>query len=70
MAENKIGPNIGAGAGIFAKRVQKSLNRAQEKVSNLSVVFTVMHRRFILNIFHFWLCVEQTNKQILHPFAF
>ena len=36
MAENKIGPNIGAGAGIFAKRVQKSLNRAQEKVSNLS----------------------------------
>ncbi|XP_062311431.1 bridging integrator 2b isoform X1 [Osmerus eperlanus] len=32
MAENKIGPNIGAGAGIFAKRVQKSLNRAQEKV--------------------------------------
>ncbi|KAL0977866.1 hypothetical protein UPYG_G00162370 [Umbra pygmaea] len=32
MAENKMGPNIGAGAGIFAKRVQKSLNRAQEKV--------------------------------------
>uniref|UniRef100_A0A4W5P7G2 Bridging integrator 2b n=1 Tax=Hucho hucho TaxID=62062 RepID=A0A4W5P7G2_9TELE len=32
MAENKMGQNIGAGAGIFAKRVQKSLNRAQEKV--------------------------------------
>ncbi|KAJ7999619.1 hypothetical protein DPEC_G00196280 [Dallia pectoralis] len=32
MAENKTGPNIGAGAGFFAKRVQKSLNRAQEKV--------------------------------------
>ncbi|KAM6979691.1 bridging integrator 2b [Aplochiton taeniatus] len=32
MAENKMGPNIGAGAGIFAKRMQKSLNRAQEKV--------------------------------------
>lgn len=34
MAENKMGQNIGAGAGILAKRVQKSLNRAQEKVSN------------------------------------
>ncbi|XP_030586044.1 LOW QUALITY PROTEIN: bridging integrator 2-like [Archocentrus centrarchus] len=32
MAENKMGPNLQAGAGIFAKRVQKSLNRAQEKV--------------------------------------
>uniref|UniRef100_A0A4W5NVA3 Bridging integrator 2b n=1 Tax=Hucho hucho TaxID=62062 RepID=A0A4W5NVA3_9TELE len=32
MAENKMGPNIGAGAGGFAKLVQKSLNRAQEKV--------------------------------------
>ncbi|XP_070966506.1 bridging integrator 2-like [Oncorhynchus clarkii lewisi] len=32
MAENKMGQNIGAGAGILAKRVQKSLNRAQEKV--------------------------------------
>ncbi|CAK6958759.1 bridging integrator 2b isoform X1 [Scomber scombrus] len=33
MAENnKMGPNIQAGAGFFAKRVQKSLNRAQEKV--------------------------------------
>ncbi|CAB1315482.1 unnamed protein product [Coregonus sp. 'balchen'] len=32
MAENKMGPNIGAGAGVFAKLVQKSLNRAQEKV--------------------------------------
>ncbi|KAF7643518.1 hypothetical protein LDENG_00238010 [Lucifuga dentata] len=32
MAENKTGPNIQAGAGFLAKRVQKSLNRAQEKV--------------------------------------
>ncbi|XP_029908420.1 bridging integrator 2-like [Myripristis murdjan] len=32
MAENKMGPNIQAGAGFLAKRVQKSLNRAQEKV--------------------------------------
>lgn len=33
MAENnKSGPNLQAGAGIFARRVQKSLNRAQEKV--------------------------------------
>ncbi|KAJ3602820.1 hypothetical protein NHX12_030567 [Muraenolepis orangiensis] len=33
MAENKTGPNLQAlGAGLFAKRVQKSLNRAQEKV--------------------------------------
>lgn len=37
MADNKtagnLGGNIGAGAGIFAKRVQKSFSRAQEKVS-------------------------------------
>lgn len=34
MAENnKMGPNLQAGAGFLAKRVQKSLNRAQEKVS-------------------------------------
>ncbi|KAM7423342.1 hypothetical protein PAMA_011074 [Pampus argenteus] len=33
MAENnKTGPNLQAGAGFLAKRVQKSLNRAQEKV--------------------------------------
>ncbi|KAM8756554.1 bridging integrator 2b isoform 2-T2 [Acanthopagrus schlegelii] len=32
MAESKMGPNIQAGAGFLAKRVQKSLNRAQEKV--------------------------------------
>ncbi|XP_056130274.1 bridging integrator 2b [Lampris incognitus] len=32
MAENKMGPNIQAGAGFLAKRVQKSLNRAQEMV--------------------------------------
>ncbi|XP_067314561.1 bridging integrator 2b [Pseudorasbora parva] len=36
MAEGKqganIGGNIGAGAGILAKRFQKSMNRAQEKV--------------------------------------
>ncbi|XP_076028111.1 bridging integrator 2b isoform X2 [Genypterus blacodes] len=32
MAENKMGPNLQAGAGILAKRVQKSLSRAQEKV--------------------------------------
>lgn len=33
MSENKIGPNLQAGAGFICKRVQKSLNRAQEKVS-------------------------------------
>lgn len=36
MAEGKqganIGGNLGAGAGILAKRFQKSMNRAQEKV--------------------------------------
>ncbi|KAM3878042.1 bridging integrator 2b [Diretmus argenteus] len=32
MADNKMGPNLHAGAGFLAKRVQKSLNRAQEKV--------------------------------------
>ncbi|XP_030277346.1 bridging integrator 2b isoform X2 [Sparus aurata] len=32
MAESKMGPNIQAGAGLLAKRMQKSLNRAQEKV--------------------------------------
>lgn len=32
MADNKMGPNLQAGAGLLAKRVQKSLNRAQEKV--------------------------------------
>ncbi|XP_038552906.1 bridging integrator 2b isoform X2 [Micropterus salmoides] len=32
MADNKMGPNLQAGAGFLAKRVQKSLNRAQEKV--------------------------------------
>lgn len=38
MAENKTGQNLQAGAGIFAKRVQKSLNRAQEKVSERNAV--------------------------------
>lgn len=33
MSENKLGPNLQAGAGFICKRVQKSLNRAQEKVS-------------------------------------
>lgn len=36
MAEGKLGANIGGnlgtGAGILAKRFQKSMNRAQEKV--------------------------------------
>lgn len=32
MAENKMGPNLQGGAGFLAKRVQKSLYRAQEKV--------------------------------------
>lgn len=39
MAEGKqganIGGNIGAGAGILAKRFQKSMNRAQEKVGGV-----------------------------------
>ncbi|KAG7275904.1 hypothetical protein CRUP_009593 [Coryphaenoides rupestris] len=32
MAETRTGPNLQAGAGFLARRVQKSLNRAQEKV--------------------------------------
>lgn len=40
MAENKIGPNLQAGAGFLAKRVQKSLNRAQEKVSQENITTT------------------------------
>lgn len=43
MAEGKqganIGGNIGAGAGILAKRFQKSMNRAQEKVGGCFFVF-------------------------------
>lgn len=39
MAEGKqganIGGNLGAGAGILAKRFQKSMNRAQEKVGGV-----------------------------------
>lgn len=42
MADNKMGPNLQAGARIFAKRVQKSLNRGQEKV-----------RRYIWGLFNF-----------------
>lgn len=43
MAENKMGPNLQAGAGFLAKRVQKSLNRAQEKVSPSNRLFVRLH---------------------------
>lgn len=32
MADSRMGPNLQGGAGFLAKRMQKSLNRAQEKV--------------------------------------
>lgn len=43
MAENKaagnLSGNLGAGAGIFAKRVQRTFSRAQEKVTCLDSWF-------------------------------
>uniref|UniRef100_A0A3Q0SSD3 Bridging integrator 2b n=1 Tax=Amphilophus citrinellus TaxID=61819 RepID=A0A3Q0SSD3_AMPCI len=57
MAENKMGPNLQAGAGIFAKRVQKSLNRAQEKVlQKLGKTMETKDEQFEL-------CFQNLNKQ-------
>lgn len=57
MAENKIGPNLQAGAGFLAKRVQKSLNRAQEKVlQKLGKAVETKDEQFEL-------CSQSLNKQ-------
>ncbi|XP_026163240.1 bridging integrator 2b [Mastacembelus armatus] len=57
MAENKMGPNIQAGAGFLAKRVQKSLNRAQEKVlQKLGKTMETKDEQFEL-------CFQNLNKQ-------
>ncbi|TWW61501.1 bridging integrator 2b [Takifugu flavidus] len=57
MAENKIGPNLQAGAGFLAKRVQKSLNRAQEKVlQKLGKTMETKDEQFEL-------CFQNLNKQ-------
>ncbi|KAG7243023.1 hypothetical protein INR49_016789 [Caranx melampygus] len=57
MADNKMGPNLQAGAGIFAKRVQKSLNRAQEKVlQKLGKTMETKDEQFEL-------CFQNLNKQ-------
>ncbi|CAN9512124.1 unnamed protein product [Ophioblennius macclurei] len=57
MADNKMGPNLQAGAGFLAKRVQKSLNRAQEKV--LQKLGKTMETKDE----HFELCSSNLNKQ-------
>ena len=49
MAESKMGPNIQAGAGFLAKRVQKSLNRAQEKVGQGAQLWEVTVGLFNFN---------------------
>ncbi|XP_043978247.1 bridging integrator 2b [Gambusia affinis] len=57
MAENKVGPNLQAGAGFLAKRVQKSLNRAQEKVlQKLGKTMETKDEQFEL-------CFQNLNKQ-------
>ncbi|XP_035799219.1 bridging integrator 2b isoform X1 [Amphiprion ocellaris] len=57
MADNKMGPNLQAGAGFFAKRVQKSLNRAQEKVlQKLGKTMETKDEQFEL-------CFQNLNKQ-------
>ncbi|KAK2862604.1 hypothetical protein Q5P01_002137 [Channa striata] len=57
MAENKAGPNLQAGAGIIAKRFQKSLNRAQEKVlQKLGKTMETKDEQFEL-------CFQNLNKQ-------
>uniref|UniRef100_A0A3B4ZZJ6 Bridging integrator 2-like n=1 Tax=Stegastes partitus TaxID=144197 RepID=A0A3B4ZZJ6_9TELE len=59
MAENKMGPNLQAGAGFLAKRVQKSLNRAQEKVlQKLGKTMETKDEQFEL-------CFQNLNKQQL-----
>ncbi|XP_061689113.1 bridging integrator 2b [Syngnathoides biaculeatus] len=57
MAENKMGPNLQAGAGFLAKRVQKSLNRAQEKV--LQKLGKTMETKDE----HFEVCSQNLSKQ-------
>lgn len=56
MAEGKqganIGGNIGAGAGILAKRFQKSMNRAQEKVGGVFWVQDLGSHVMLL-----WVCI-------------
>lgn len=57
MADNKMGPNLQAGAGFLAKRVQKSLNRAQEKVlQKLGKTMETKDEQFEL-------CFNNFNKQ-------
>ncbi|XP_037534612.1 bridging integrator 2b isoform X2 [Nematolebias whitei] len=57
MAENKMGPNLQAGAGFLAKRVQKSLSRAQEKVlQKLGKAIETKDEQFEL-------CFQNLNKQ-------
>uniref|UniRef100_A0A1A7YIF2 Bridging integrator 2b n=1 Tax=Iconisemion striatum TaxID=60296 RepID=A0A1A7YIF2_9TELE len=57
MAENKMGPNLQAGAGFLAKRVQKSLSRAQEKVlQKLGKTMETKDEQFEL-------CFQNLNKQ-------
>ncbi|XP_044072589.1 bridging integrator 2b isoform X2 [Siniperca chuatsi] len=57
MADNKMGPNFQAGAGFLAKRVQKSLNRAQEKVlQKLGKTMETKDEQFEL-------CFQSLNKQ-------
>ncbi|XP_023280432.1 bridging integrator 2-like isoform X2 [Seriola lalandi dorsalis] len=57
MADNKMGPNLQAGAGFLAKRVQKSLNRAQEKVlQKLGKTMETKDEQFEL-------CFQNLNKQ-------
>uniref|UniRef100_A0A8C6UHJ8 Bridging integrator 2b n=1 Tax=Neogobius melanostomus TaxID=47308 RepID=A0A8C6UHJ8_9GOBI len=57
MADNKTGPNLQAGAGFLARRVQKSLNRAQEKV--LQKLGKTMETKDE----HFEICSQNLNKQ-------
>ncbi|XP_051932944.1 bridging integrator 2b [Hippocampus zosterae] len=58
MAENsKTGPNLQAGAGFLAKRVQKSLNRAQE------MVLQKLGKTVETKDEHFEVCLQNLNKQ-------
>uniref|UniRef100_A0A3Q2Z0A9 Bridging integrator 2b n=1 Tax=Hippocampus comes TaxID=109280 RepID=A0A3Q2Z0A9_HIPCM len=52
-----MGPNLQAGAGFLAKRVQKSLNRAQEKV------LQKLGKTVETKDEHFELCLQNLNKQ-------
>ncbi|KAM8916024.1 bridging integrator 2b isoform 2-T2 [Spinachia spinachia] len=57
MAENKTGANLQTGAGFLAKRVQKSLNRAQEKVlQKLGKTMETKDEQFEL-------CFQSLNRQ-------